>query len=142
MLIKFTVPGAPMGKGRPKFSRQGGFVKTYTPEKTANYETLVKWYCKEAMTCDMLKGPLAIDIIAYFAIPKSTSKVNVKKMLDGEIKPAKKPDWDNIGKIICDAVNNIAYADDAQIINGTVSKCYSDTPRVETTIREIINDTA
>ena len=42
MQIKFTVLGEPQGKGRPKFSRQGGFVKTYTPDKTVLYENLIR----------------------------------------------------------------------------------------------------
>lgn len=27
MIIRFVIPGEPQGKGRPKFSRQGSFVK-------------------------------------------------------------------------------------------------------------------
>ena len=42
MKVKFTVLGTPVGKGRPRFSRQGQFVRTYTPDKTVNYETLVR----------------------------------------------------------------------------------------------------
>ena len=41
-VIKFSVPGAPVGKGRPKISSRGGkFARMYTPEKTASYENLV-----------------------------------------------------------------------------------------------------
>ena len=42
MMIKFTIPGEPRGKGRPRFSNRGGYVRTYTDEKTASYENLVK----------------------------------------------------------------------------------------------------
>ena len=38
MELKFTIRGEPKGKGRPKFSRQGNIVRTYTPDTTANYE--------------------------------------------------------------------------------------------------------
>ena len=41
------IPGEPVAKGRPKFSTRGGFVKAITPEKTANYETLVKLAFKQ-----------------------------------------------------------------------------------------------
>lgn len=37
--IKFSVPGQPFGKQRPKFSRAGQYVKTYTPDETVSYET-------------------------------------------------------------------------------------------------------
>ena len=51
-------------------------------------------------------------------------------MIDRLIRPTRKPDFDNIGKIICDALNGIAYRDDAQIVDALVRKFYSDTPRV------------
>lgn len=48
----------------------------------------------------------------------------------------KKPDFDNIGKIVCDSLNNIAYHDDAQIVDAQVRKFFSDDPRVVVTIQE------
>ena len=58
-------------------------------------------------------------------------------MLAGDIRPVKRPDWDNIGKIITDALNEVAYHDDAQIVEAIVEKYYSDNPRVEVTIKEL-----
>ena len=40
--VQFTILGEPRGKGRPRFAKQGNFVKTYTPEETLNYEAYVK----------------------------------------------------------------------------------------------------
>ncbi|UGA38203.1 RusA family crossover junction endodeoxyribonuclease [Chromobacterium haemolyticum] len=49
MNISFFVPGAPVGKGRPKVSSRGGkFARMYTPEKTANYESLIALAAQEA----------------------------------------------------------------------------------------------
>ena len=42
-----------------------------------------------------------------------------------------------LGKIICDALNGIAYRDDAQIVDALVRKFYSDTPRVIVEISDI-----
>ena len=39
MRIQFTVPGVPVGKGRPRFTRGG---HAYTPEKTAAFEEKVR----------------------------------------------------------------------------------------------------
>ena len=58
-------------------------------------------------------------------------------MIDRLIRPIRKPDWDNVGKIICDALNGIAYRDDAQIVDALVRKFYSDTPRVIVEISDI-----
>ena len=50
-------------------------------------------------------------------------------------RPTKKPDLDNIIKAIADSLNGIAYKDDAQIVELKSKKFYSDTPRVEVTIK-------
>ncbi len=41
MQIKFTIDGQPCSKQRPRFARQGRFVKTYNPKQTAEYENWV-----------------------------------------------------------------------------------------------------
>ncbi len=58
-------------------------------------------------------------------------------MLQGIIRPTKRPDWDNIGKIVSDALNELAYHDDSYIVDARVRKWYSDTPRVEVEITEL-----
>jgi Holliday junction resolvase RusA-like endonuclease len=85
----------------------------------------------------MLQGELTIDIDAYFEIPKSASKKNKQLMNNGGIRPTKKPDLDNIMKIVCDALNKVAYADDSQIVSAIVKKFYDEMPRVEIDIREV-----
>ena len=75
MMIRFVIPGEPQGKGRPKFSRQGNFVKTYTPAKTENYEAHIK-ACFMASGAGMIPQGVEIgmEITAFYSIPKSTSK--------------------------------------------------------------------
>lgn len=64
-------------------------------------------------------------------IPKKTSKDRRSKMLSGFIRPTVKPDWDNIGKLVADALNGIAYDDDKCIVDAQVRKFYSDQPRTD-----------
>ena len=139
MELKFTIRGEPKGKGRPKFSRQGNIVRTYTPDATANYENYVKmeyWnQCGQRMFTK--GGQLDMRLTAYFAIPASTSKKRQQLMRDKVIRPTKKPDMDNIIKIIADALNGIAYYDDSQIVDTAVRKFYSDEPRVVVKISEV-----
>ena len=52
-------------------------------------------------------------------------------MLDGHIRSTKKPDCDNIAKIILDALNGLAYKDDKDIVSCLIEKWYGDEPRVE-----------
>ena len=138
MKIRFTIPGDPVGKGRPRFSTAGKFAKAYTPAKTVNYENLVK--LEYERQCHGLAFdqdvPLDMRITAYYSIPQSVSKRKRELMLDRKIRPMKKADWDNIGKIVCDSLNGIAYRDDVQIVDAQVRKFYGETPRVVVTIQE------
>ncbi len=137
--VQFSIPGHPFGKQRPKFSRTGQYVKTYTPEETVIYENLVKLMFREAAKGRMFKDGEMLDvrIIAYYEIPKSTSRKKRKLMLEHKIRPTKKPDWDNIGKIVCDSLNKVAYHDDSAVVDAQVRKFYSEQPRVDVTIRQI-----
>jgi len=45
-------------------------------------------------------------------------------MLNGEILYTKKPDYDNVAKIIGDGLNNIAWSDDSKIVIGNVIQVY------------------
>lgn len=133
--VIFEVLGQPCGKGRPKFSRRGNFVKAYTPEKTANYETLVRFTYQQAGGT-LFEVPVKMTIHAFYKIPKSASKKKSEQMQNGSILPVVKPDIDNVIKAIADALNGIAYNDDTQIVRMVAEKHYSDVPRVVVEIEE------
>lgn len=133
--VKFIIPGAPFGKQRPKFANKSA----YTPKETVNYENLVKLvYQQESkgyiFPADVM---LSVKIVAYYPIPKSTSKRNRELMMQDKLRPTKKPDWDNIGNVVCDSLNKIAYYDDKNIVDAAVRKFYSENPRVEVAISRI-----
>ncbi|MDD4564812.1 MAG: RusA family crossover junction endodeoxyribonuclease [Eubacteriales bacterium] len=131
--MKFTIPGEPTGKARPRVTKWG----TYNTEKTVLYENLVK-LCYQEQRNTYTEKPVFMSIHAFYGIPKSTPKKNINLMLSGEIKPCKKPDIDNIAKIIADALNGIAYKDDTQIIEMNIKKSYGETPRVEVEITGLL----
>ena len=134
--VRFEIPGEPCGKGRPRFT---GRI-AYTPKKTASYENLVKLAYKQK-NHDFSFGtvPVAMTVEACLAIPKSASKKKQEQMQDGEVLPTKKPDFDNIAKIIGDALNGIAYHDDSQIVGFSLIKRYDERPRVVVHIKEVTN---
>ena len=131
--ISFTVPGKPMGKQRARTLKTG---RSYTPQETVNYETLVKQIYIMQHFAGQLEGPIEGEITAYYPIPQSAGKKKREQMLAGAIRPTIKPDWDNVGKIVCDSLNGLAYRDDAYIVECVVRKFYSDAPRVEVRLRE------
>lgn len=132
--ISLTIPGKPFGKQRPRVLKNG---ITYTPKETVNYETLIKELYIIQHFRKQLEGPVRMYIKAYFPIPKSVSKRKKEEMIAGKIRPVKKPDMDNIIKIIADALNGLAYRDDSQIVECTIEKYFSDEERVEIEIEEV-----
>ena len=81
-----------------------------------------------------------LEVIAYVKIPKSATKARRAKMLSGKIRPTTKPDWDNLGKLVSDALNGVAYDDDKRVVDARVRKFYSDRPRTQVTISEAVNE--
>ena len=140
--MHFVIPGAPFGKQRPKTTRRGKYAHAYTPEKTVSYENLVKLcYMAAAESAESSlfsdEDELRVEITAYYSIPKSTSKKKKAAMAENTVRPTKKPDIDNVIKVICDALNQIAYKDDSSIVELLAKKYYSEEPRVEVTIEKI-----
>ncbi len=137
MKVRFTVHGEPKGKGRPRFSTMTGSAST--PKRTVNYETLV--HMEYMSQCPGIRFPddamLDMRILAYYSIPKSASRKKKAAMLAGDIRPTKKPDMDNVVKIIADSLNQVAYRDDTQIVDCQCRKFYSNEPRVEVIIRQV-----
>lgn len=132
----FTIPGKVQAKQRPRFN--GKFA--YTQRETVAYENWVKTcYLEKYKGQKLLEKPLKVKIIAYYDIPKSTSKKKQKMMLDNEIFPTIKPDADNIAKSILDSLNGIAYLDDKQVVKLIVEKYYATIANVAVMIEEIEN---
>lgn len=127
--MRFKIPGPPQGKARARtfYNPKLGRSQSITPEKTVLYENRIK-QCYQTQ-CDGVRfgddEPLCVSITANFEPPKSTSKKKREQMLNGELIPTKKPDADNIAKVVCDALNGIAYRDDAQIVKLTIKKRYA-----------------
>lgn len=135
MKYEFEVPGVIKGKGRPRVNSYTGQV--YTPTTTKDYEYLVEQYfLLKYPKFKPVEGRVAVNITATFNIPKSTKKQDVEKMLENEISPTKKPDIDNIVKIILDAMNKFAFKDDTQITKLSVEKVYGTEEKVHITIEE------
>ena len=129
--ITFTIPGEPVAKARARFARRGNFVTTYTPDKTARYENLVKLAAQQAMAgVAPIEGAVSLTMRAYFSIPVSWGMKKQRAAALGEIMHTKRPDLDNVVKAIKDGANGVAWKDDSQVVDVHASKRYG-TPRVE-----------
>lgn len=135
-MIHLTVPGEPVGKGRHRTIRGTG--RTYTPKKTVEYEKKIQmWFLDSCPHPVPLSGPVCLKLGVFMTIPASASKRRRVAMQAGDILPTKKPDLDNIVKIVGDALNGLAFDDDKQIVTLLVAKAYSIRPRLEIEISKI-----
>lgn len=136
-MIEFTVPGAPVGKGRPRIGRVAGHARMFTPEKTANYENLVRHCAAVAMAG---RSPIVGACIAVLdvivPVPQSWSKKKQAQALAGEVRPTTKPDIDNVLKALADAMNQVVWRDDSQLVQVVMSKAYGAAPGVRVQVRE------
>lgn len=139
----FVIDGKPQGKARARtfYNPKLGRVQSMTPENTVLYENLVKQSFVQQADKDARwfgKEPLAVYITAFYPIPASTTKKDRQLICSGKLFPTKKPDADNVAKVICDALNGVAYGDDTQIIKLSILKAYTEEqPRVQVCIEEI-----
>ncbi len=104
--ITFVVEGVPVPKGRPRFAKVGNVLRTYTPEATARYETLVRWRAREAVAKHGW-------VIGEDDVCRLKLVVNRQYLIKGG-------DCDNIAKAIGDACNGTLYTDDCRVVSASV----------------------
>lgn len=140
MIITFKVDADPVGKQRARYAKRGNFVQTYTPDKTRNYESLIKEAAIEAMgSNEILETPVTLYLYIRAPIPKSSTKKRLEAISKGLEKPIKKPDASNVLKSVEDAMNGVVYKDDSQIVNIHVSKVYSSQSGIDVCVKECLD---
>lgn len=131
--FEFTVPGQPVG-----WARAGGgkTMHRFTPAAQRNYSVAVKLFCQAAMAGGApLDGPIAVDIHAVYPWPASWSQR--KRALPASRWKVSTPDYDNICKLVGDALNTIAWTDDARICSANIRKYYGDLPCLRVRVRKL-----
>lgn len=134
--LTVTVPGSPMGKGRPRFSRKSGTA--FTPAPTRNREAYIKLLATQEMAGRApFEGALMAQMAVVFDVPPSWPKKKQAAALLGEVRPIVRPDLDNQIKLVTDALNGVVYRDDAQIVEMRVTKSYGPQALTVITVRPI-----
>lgn len=124
MIVTFSVPFV-VPKARPRFSRHA-----YTPKRTADAESAVRnayegacvrRYGRVARAPERV--PVTIAVSIRKAAPKSRPRWLPKAIWDvGRWAFTCTPDYDNCAKLVCDALNGVAWADDAQVTEAHIYK--------------------
>ncbi len=121
-ILCFCVPGRPIPKGRIRVPRRG---RAYTPQRTRAYERRIKDAFSLAYPRHRpWRGPVDMVVVATCAPPRKWSAAKREEAKAMEWPCPRRPDWDNVGKIVSDALNGLAYADDAQIAGVTITMDY------------------
>ena len=114
--IKIWIPIRPIPAPRPRVTRNG----TYNDPKYTNYKKAISLVAKSKFKTP-IDSAIFMKIELFFSIPKSWSKAKKE-----EAKwHTSRPDADNLAKGIKDALNGIAYVDDAQVCFMQVRKQYA-----------------
>ena len=120
--IVFIIYAEPTAKGRPRFSRG----RTYTPRRTKKYEERVAEIARKEMgDKPPVKGAIKMTVSAYFQVPSSWPNWKQQAAQTGLLGHTHRPDLDNLGKSISDALNGIVYEDDSQIVEMNIKKGYA-----------------
>jgi Holliday junction resolvase RusA-like endonuclease len=141
-MIVVELHGAPRGKGRPRFrivTPRGGasFVSAYTDSQTKNYETELRKAGLNVMDGRQpLAGALRVHVVAAMPIAPSWPKKKQDLALTGYVRPTTYPDADNIFKIL-DALNEVVWNDDKQIVQASLEKIYSEHPKLRVEVSEL-----
>lgn len=107
----FKVEGRVVGSARPRVTRNGTFI----PKKTRDYRARIRGAFIESGGMRR-SGPISVSVSVFRELPKSRPK-SVTSEPD-----TFKPDVDNIGKNVLDALNGIAWDDDSQVVELVVRK--------------------
>lgn len=116
------------------------FIQQYPDPDTEAYEKMIREYAGLLMNQKHVpptEKPLALVVHSFREIPVSWSKTDQARALASNIRPTSRPDWDNYGKIT-DALNEVVWHDDSQVVDGRSLKYYSDSPGLRIEVREMI----
>lgn len=110
----------PTPKARPRLKK---FGSVYTPKKTAIAERAVHILVMHYMIENRIHitdRPIALQITFCYKYRKGTKDAD--KLLPMYF--CKRPDIDNLAKLVMDAMNGLVYEDDAQVVKLRCEKVY------------------
>jgi len=131
-----VIPGEPVAQGRPRAFRMGGAIRVVDPSKSRSWKGVAQVHAIEALSHHEPRTvPLFKDCALRMAVDAYFTRKHFPKRVGAERQPKpSRPDCDNVGKACADALNGVAYADDAQVVELVIRKWYAaegEGPRVE-----------
>jgi Holliday junction resolvase RusA-like endonuclease len=134
--IVLRVPGAPVGKDRPRFSRTG---RVYTTAQTARAQNDLRVVWQQAgaprLPDDMA---VALTVVLQVERPQSHWRKDGSLSAEGLRHPrprSRKPDVDNVAKLVMDALEGLAYRNDVQVCSLRVLRRWGERHETIVTLR-------
>ncbi len=131
--MRIIIPGNPIAKARPKFCVRGRQAMAYDPqaklmaEKRAELSFIAKQDQQEDFE-GLFNASLIVRLWFHMPVQENASKVERNAKLNGLIRPAIKPDIDNLIKLVLDISNGQLWHDDSQIVELHAYQQYSENP--------------
>lgn len=135
-MLRFEIDGDPVPWMRAGYNRRTGAIYDRQPKVRSMY----RGKFESEYTSEPMSGPVEVEILFLLPIPASIKGRMRKDMVSNYVKHIKKPDLDNLEKLILDTMSGIIYVDDCQVTRKIASKRYSERPRVVVTVQAISNN--
>ena len=139
MKIKLNFEIKPMAKQSFRTTRSG---QKYLDPSVIKYRKAIRNMAilqMQKQKAEKIEGAVNMNIIYAFRRPQSLSKKERNEIDNGKIVPkTTKPDIDNLTKAILDALNGIAWKDDAQVAQINIQKIWSTKDQIEIEIWEAL----
>lgn len=136
--VTIVLMGEPVPWARTRINSSGA---QFTPTKQRNTAAAFKIAAAQAMLetnrFARFDEPVRLDLHAEFSIPASWSAKKRAAAIIGAIRPGKRPDIDNLYKLVADACNQLVYRDDALVVETYQRKVYGVEPKLVVTVRPI-----
>jgi Holliday junction resolvase RusA-like endonuclease len=124
----YVLPGSPIPLLRARYSHKSDRI--YDPQKL--FKTNCSLFIKHQHAgAPLFCGPLKVAFRFYLGLPKSRRN-------DIHSYHISTPDLSNLIKLVEDVCTGVIYHDDCLISEISAIKCYSESPRTEFTVTELI----
>lgn len=143
--IRIEVPGPPraLERNRHRVIQRGPLppmAVSYLPAKSRNNQAIIRDFAQQAMRGRPPINTMAeLRIVAFMPIPESFSRPKKARAgADQEVRPAGRPDADNLLKQVGDAIEGVVIRNDMRFTDVAIWKRYSDRPRLVIIVSELI----
>lgn len=130
-MLTFEIHGTPEPQKQTRKGKHG----FYDPSHQRREQ--IRWQVKPHAPLDPLCGPIEVTIHFYMPIPKATTAARRRHMINNTLMHVVRPDVDNLSYLIVNALKDIVYKDDSQIVSLHIHKRYSEDPKTVVQIKEL-----